>query len=362
MYMKATLFHDNSTAQQILHATTPFDAKRLGRQVKPFDAKMWDEQCENVVLRACLMKFHQNSELRNFLLSLGDSIIAEASPHDRIWGIGLAPTNPQAKNPATWKGRNLLGKVLMRTRAALRAIDASASRVEEEDQDEYVLVGAGAAAASSTSSGAKSSGTSHTKTDSLSLQADVATAHSLGVISQTQRSAMLEVVVGDLLDLDCSGVQYIAHQCNCKTRKYKGLASTIYKKHPKAEPYSSGALIPHGGQPQPGLVLVSGPVINMFAQYNPGPARPEAASQSGGASRSSEPEDTATNRLSWFQKCLDTVFENKDIKSVALPMKIGCGLAGGAWIQYEQLLAKFAADMASDGRRRVVIVRQAQWW
>jgi ribA/ribD-fused uncharacterized protein len=108
--MKAMLVHDNSTATKIVHAATPLDAKRLGRKVKPFDAKFWDQNCENVVLRACLMKFHQNPELRSYLLCLGDSVIAEASPHDRIWGIGLSPTNAQAQDPATWNGRTFWGR------------------------------------------------------------------------------------------------------------------------------------------------------------------------------------------------------------------------------------------------------------
>lgn len=38
--------------------------------------------------------------------------MVEASPYDRIWGIGLTASDPLAQNEETWLGQNLLGKVL----------------------------------------------------------------------------------------------------------------------------------------------------------------------------------------------------------------------------------------------------------
>lgn len=54
------------------------------------------------------------------LLETGDAVLVEASPLDKIWGIGLARDNADASNPKKWKGLNLLGKALMAVREDLR--------------------------------------------------------------------------------------------------------------------------------------------------------------------------------------------------------------------------------------------------
>ncbi len=46
--------------------------------------------------------------------------MVEASPLDRIWGIGIAADNPKAYDPDSWVGLNLLGEVLDEVRAYLR--------------------------------------------------------------------------------------------------------------------------------------------------------------------------------------------------------------------------------------------------
>ena len=66
-------------------------------------------------------KFSQNGRLRDYPLSTGDAVLAEASPYDRIWGIGLTADDPHAQNPMRWRGENLLGFVLMQVRDMLRA-------------------------------------------------------------------------------------------------------------------------------------------------------------------------------------------------------------------------------------------------
>jgi ribA/ribD-fused uncharacterized protein len=72
------------------------------------------------VVRASLAKFGQNAELRSYLLETGDKVLVEASPVDRVWGIGLAADDPRAEQPSEWTGLNLLGFALMRARATLR--------------------------------------------------------------------------------------------------------------------------------------------------------------------------------------------------------------------------------------------------
>lgn len=73
-----------------------------------------------VVVNGNLHKFGQNPELRDFLLSTGDKVLVEASPYDKIWGIGLDANNPDACAPKLWKGENLLGFALMEVRGLLR--------------------------------------------------------------------------------------------------------------------------------------------------------------------------------------------------------------------------------------------------
>ncbi|MDG4865613.1 NADAR domain-containing protein, partial [Streptomyces sp. T-3] len=57
--------------------------------------------------------------LRSFLLGTGERVLVEASPLDRVWGIGLAKDDERADDPARWRGLNLLGFALMEARERL---------------------------------------------------------------------------------------------------------------------------------------------------------------------------------------------------------------------------------------------------
>jgi ribA/ribD-fused uncharacterized protein len=116
MAEKARLFGDDETRAKILAAAHPHAAKKLGRQVKGFDENLWCSARWDIVTRGNAAKFGQYTELGEFLLATGDRILVEASPHDHIWGIGLAATDALAEKPAEWRGLNLLGFALMAVR------------------------------------------------------------------------------------------------------------------------------------------------------------------------------------------------------------------------------------------------------
>jgi ribA/ribD-fused uncharacterized protein len=120
MAEKAQLFGDGEVRSQILKARSPKEAKELGRQVGNFNEAVWVEARLRLVVAGNLEKFGQNSELADYLLGTRDRILVEASPADRIWGIGLAADSAQAMNPEQWPGLNLLGFALMEVRQRLR--------------------------------------------------------------------------------------------------------------------------------------------------------------------------------------------------------------------------------------------------
>ncbi len=119
MWSKAILFGDKATADQILRAGHPSEAKNLGREVKRFDAEVWERERFAIVVAGSIAKFRQHQDLQAFLLGTGKRVLVEASPLDRIWGIGLAATDPKAGDPAQWQGANLLGFALMHAREAV---------------------------------------------------------------------------------------------------------------------------------------------------------------------------------------------------------------------------------------------------
>lgn len=119
MSEKARLFSDDGALQKILVSKTPAEAKKLGRTVQGYEETIWCEHRNDIVVRGNYAKFSQNNTLKKFLLNTHNRILVEASPRDRIWGIGMGASNPDAENPAKWRGLNLLGFALMQAREQL---------------------------------------------------------------------------------------------------------------------------------------------------------------------------------------------------------------------------------------------------
>ncbi len=145
----------------------------------------------------------------------------------------------------------------------------------------------------------------------------------------------------DLLEMSSKEAQVIAQQCNCTSKKSRGLAEDIIEKYPYADFYSKRKI-----NSIPGTFRAKGPkengrtVIAMFAQFNPGKVK-----KSG--------KDTAENREGWFKDCLTKIGKLKKLKSIAFPYRIGCGLAGGDWERYQSIIEDWAKTIPN---KKVYIV------
>ena len=115
MWLKANHFNDLDAMTKILKAKTPKEAKAIGRKVVGFDEETWKKEREGYMFKAVYLKAESWPEFKNLITSTPQTFV-EASPYDRIWGIGLGEDSPGIENPENWAGMNLLGKCLCRLR------------------------------------------------------------------------------------------------------------------------------------------------------------------------------------------------------------------------------------------------------
>ena len=140
MRQKALCFGDKKSASAIMATSSPGVMKRIGICVKGFDQSKWDMVKGGVMAKALYAKvcstctlvfyhvlsffilvsqFTQNADLRQDLLGTRGKTLVEASPYDRVWGIGLWKSDPRARQRSTWLGLNLLGELLTKLRETL---------------------------------------------------------------------------------------------------------------------------------------------------------------------------------------------------------------------------------------------------
>lgn len=113
MAEKCRIIGDEETRKLILHEDDPEKIKELGREAKGFDQELWNKSKFEIVVKGNLAKFEQNSDLCDFLKNTKSRVLVEASPYDRIWGIGMREDNKDIQKPEKWYGTNLLGFALM---------------------------------------------------------------------------------------------------------------------------------------------------------------------------------------------------------------------------------------------------------
>ncbi|MFE6484334.1 NADAR family protein [Streptomyces sp. NPDC057757] len=128
MARKAWLFGDAEAERRAVEAENPALAKKAGRLVRGFDEGTWERERFGIVVEGSVHKFAAHPELRAFLLATGERVLVEASPMDRVWGIGLAADDERAADPQRWRGSNLLGFALMEARERLRGVAEDGGR------------------------------------------------------------------------------------------------------------------------------------------------------------------------------------------------------------------------------------------
>ena len=101
---KARLFKDHRAVELIM-SPDPSAQKRIGRGVRNFDSAAWDREKKNAVLSGNCAKLTQNPAMKHHHLSTGNTRLAEASPLDTLWGIGLQADDPRGNHPHQWRGK-----------------------------------------------------------------------------------------------------------------------------------------------------------------------------------------------------------------------------------------------------------------
>jgi len=139
MLTKAALMGDRETFDRIEVSKSPAECNGLGRQVQNFDDSLWNKHLDEVAFEVLRQKFSADDSLRNLLLSTGDVIIAEATRNDRIWGIGIDVGDARVQDQSQWRGRNVLGRGLMRVRELLQREEAGGMTQEGEDTQEPAM-------------------------------------------------------------------------------------------------------------------------------------------------------------------------------------------------------------------------------
>lgn len=124
MLLKARHFESPEAELKIakLRNVHPNVYRRIGRELPNWSkfGESWELSRDEIMMTTLRLKFTQNEKLKQALLDTGNSIIVEASPYDKYWGVGLAAHNPMIKQVNKWRGQNKLGFLLMELRDELK--------------------------------------------------------------------------------------------------------------------------------------------------------------------------------------------------------------------------------------------------
>jgi len=116
MAQKAIMFGDDEMLKTIMGTDNPKTQKVCGRNVKGFHENKWNQYTQAIVFDGNMAKFIQNPDILDELIATEGTTLVEASPYDKIWGIGLGEHDPDAVDRTKWKGTNWLGEILTKSR------------------------------------------------------------------------------------------------------------------------------------------------------------------------------------------------------------------------------------------------------
>lgn len=170
----------------------------------------------------------------------------------------------------------------------------------------------------------------------------------------------MKFVKGNLLDVKEG---YIMHQCNCITTNTAGLAKALEKKYKTDLPYhlrkpdeANSTTARLEDRSIPGTVFISGSnpyIINIFGQYGPGKL-PKSKNQG------DTELDSREKREKYFETALEAIVDffegTTDLVQIAIPHKIGCGLAGGDWDVYFGMLYAFETKLFKLGVKNEITI------
>ena len=122
LYHKCLFFNDDSTALAILRTHDPRKMKSLSCHIKNIDESKWRGQAKTTMEKACALKFSQNPNLKQKLLSTQGELV-EANKHDKFFSCGLALADPNVLEKSLWLGENILGEILEKLRDGLKDKD-----------------------------------------------------------------------------------------------------------------------------------------------------------------------------------------------------------------------------------------------
>lgn len=120
MWQKARFFGDINTQKAIEYVIDPKEVKVLGRKILGYNEKTWQLVRQSLMAYVNYLKFTQNAYYNRILVNTENKILVEASPYDKIWGVGLPEENDLILDEKNWLGQNLLGKALMDVRELLK--------------------------------------------------------------------------------------------------------------------------------------------------------------------------------------------------------------------------------------------------
>lgn len=119
MYHKSLTFNDMDSAKLILKTVHPGAVKKIGREIKNYNDDIWSAKRFDIVVNGNLLKFSQNRNLLRDLYQYKHLEFVEASPYDKIWGIGLHFDDDRVLDKSLWQGMNLLGQAINKVASML---------------------------------------------------------------------------------------------------------------------------------------------------------------------------------------------------------------------------------------------------